>query len=99
MPLITYQVKPESNGSCCLGTEPEKPYIPRVYLDTSVAMAKTLDVGQDVTVILKGKVVGVQLRDRETNPASFDLELSSISVKTPDAENDVQDIIDAEEMA
>lgn len=98
MATITYQVRPEQEDGCCIGSaspDASRLYVPRVYLDTSVAMAKAAEIGEEVTVLLRGVVSGVQMRQNERNPASFDLELSSITLKTNDTPVELSDMVDA----
>lgn len=90
---ITYKVKEEADSGMCCG--PDTGYRPRVYLDTSAEMVKALEVGQQVKVVLSGTITGINVRDSDVNPGSFDLQLDTITLNGKST-NPAQDIVDRE---
>lgn len=66
-----YQVKPEDMGMTSAPVESsmkDKKHYPTVYFPVNKAIVKSLEVGQDVTVTLKGKVQ--MLEDRQDQYSS-----------------------------
>lgn len=66
-----YQVKPEDMGNVGVPVESstkDKKHYPTVYFPVNKAIVKSLEVGQDVTVTLKGKVQ--MLEDRQDQHSS-----------------------------
>ncbi len=83
------------------GTESNSKYYPTVYISEVPAEAvKGLAAGSEVTVILRGKVKEVAMRDRagsENQNNSLDLEINGIEINDKDdAKSDWEEMTEAD---
>lgn len=73
--MPTYIVKPEkSNPTPLNAIEKDRERYPTVRIDVSSEIIRSLEIGQDVTVTLSGKIVGLSENLRSENSRS-DLEI------------------------
>lgn len=77
-----YKVKPENMGMEVAGTSPkDTPYYPTVYFPISKEILDTLEVDEDVTVTIKGKVKMLESRqDGENEKSECRIELREVEV-------------------
>jgi len=83
--MPTYLVKPEKS-SVPIGAIEKKEHYPTVRIDVSPEIIRSLEIGQDATVTLSGKIVGLSENQRSEHSRS-DLELELRKVEAYPSKN------------
>ncbi len=78
--MPTYNVKPEKNYPMAVGAiGKDKERYPSVHIDVSQEIIRALEVGQDATVTLSGKIVGLsENRHSEHSRSHLEIELRKV---------------------
>lgn len=74
--MLTYKVKPTDSMPMATADMDKKHY-PTVYFPVSAEILKALEVGEDTTFTLKGKVVALENRE---NSAECRMEVHEVSM-------------------
>ena len=98
--MSTFNYKPidDSYGGCCKPEEPsgdKEVRYPSVYLDVSPEQLKSINVDEDVEIVIRGKVKSMRFDtdDNYGTGASINISLRSNELKNTDSNDDIAEML------